>query len=142
MNILEMKEEYLNCIANNLSEYDEFWNEKILQDEFKNENSEYFVLIEEGEIIGFGGLWFNFDEAHVMNIAIKRDKRKKGFGTILLKFLIKIAKERNKGCITLEVREGNLAAINLYRKMDFNEMGRRKRYYNGQFDAIIMTKIF
>ena len=136
-----MEKEHLLKIANDLTSFDEFWNENILFDEFNNENSKYFVIIDEEDALGFAGLWFNIDEAHVMNIAVKNKFRRNSFGTKLLEFLICVAKEENKKCITLEVREDNIPAINLYKKMDFIEVGRRKRYYDNKFDAIIMTKI-
>ena len=47
-----------------------------------------------------------------------------------------------KNCITLEVRENNFAATRLYEKLDFQVVGRRKKYYENKFDAIIMTKYF
>lgn len=141
MDILKMNEEHLNYLKSNLNDFDEFWNVQILEDEFENENSEYFVLISGEKIVGFAGLWFNLDEAHIMNIAIRNKERKKGLGTILLEFLVNEARKKEKECITLEVREDNLAAIMLYKKMNFRELGRRKKYY-GQFDAIIMTKFF
>lgn len=132
----------LKKISDELSEYDDFWNKKILEDEFYNENSEYFVIFDNQEIRGFGGLWFNIDEAHIMNIAIKKQFRRKHYGYELLKFLIDFAKEEKKSCITLEVREDNEPAINLYRKLNFEEVGRRKKYYDNSYDAVIMTKNF
>lgn len=142
MNIVEMKKEHLDVLIAELKEYDEFWNEKILIDEFQNENSEYFVLIDREKIIGFAGLWFNIDEAHIMNIAVKKEYRKNGFGTKLLEFLIVKAKEKNKICITLEVRDDNIPAILLYEKFNFEKIGTRKKYYNAENDALIMTKTF
>ena len=142
MNIVEMKKEHLDVLIAELKEYDEFWNEKILIDEFQNENSEYFVLIDDGKILGFAGLWFNIDEAHIMNIAVKKEYRKNGFGTKLLEFLIVKAKEKNKICITLEVRDDNIPAILLYEKFNFEKNGIRKKYYNSENDAVIMTKTF
>ena len=142
MNIVEMKKEHLDVLIAELKEYDEFWNEKILIDEFQKENSEYFVLIDDGKILGFAGLWFNIDEAHIMNIAVKKEYRKNGFGTKLLEFLIVKAKEKNKICITLEVRDDNIPAILLYEKFNFEKIGTRKKYYNAENDALIMTKTF
>ncbi len=142
MNIVEMKKEHLDVLIAELKEYDEFWNEKILIDEFQNENSEYFVLIDREKIIGFAGLWFNIDEAHIMNIAVKKEYRKNGFGTKLLEFLIVKAKEKNKICITLEVSDNNFSAILLYEKFNFEKIGTRKKYYNAENDALIMTKTF
>ena len=137
-----MNDEYLKRIATDLKEYDHFWNEKILKDEFENPNSKYFVICDSDEIFGFAGLWFNIDEAHIMNIAVRKDFRKNGIGSELLSFLIDEAKSKGKMCITLEVRDNNIPAIKLYKKFNFDILGRRKKYYNNVNDAIIMTKNF
>ena len=63
-----------------------------------------------------------------------------GIGSILLKHLISYAKSLNLKTITLEVNEHNLSAIRLYAKFDFDHIGIRKKYYNGESDAIIMSK--
>lgn len=140
--ILKMQEQHLEILAQDLNEYDDFWNEKILKDEFYNENSEYFVICEDEIVCGFAGLWFNIDEAHIMNIAVRKDFRKNGIGFELLNFLIDEAKSKGKMCITLEVRDNNIPAIKLYKKFNFDILGRRKKYYNNVNDAIIMTKKF
>lgn len=138
-----MNRNHLERICENLINYDEFWTNTVLEDEFNNENSKYFVAIDENdEIIAFGGLWFNIDEAHVMNIAVKKEFRRQHVGTELLEFLVAEAKKENKNCITLEVREDNVPAIELYKKLEFDEIGRRKKYYEKLYDAIIMTKFF
>lgn len=77
-----------------------------------------------------------------MNIAVRKGFRKKGIGSELLNFLIDEAKSKEKMCITLEVRDDNIPAIELYKKFDFEILGRRKKYYNNTSDAIIMTKSF
>ncbi len=140
--ILKMQEQHLEILVQDLNEYDDFWNEKILKDEFYNENSEYFVICEDEIVCGFAGLWFNIDEAHIMNIAVRKDFRKNGIGSELLNFLIDEAKSKKKMCITLEVRDDNIPAIELYKKFNFDILGRRKKYYNNVNDAIIMTKSF
>ena len=60
----------------------------------------------------------------------------------MLNFLIDEAKSKGKMCITLEVRDNNIPAIKLYKKFNFDILGRRKKYYNNVNDAIIMTKNF
>ena len=140
--IVDMNDEYLKRIATDLKEYDHFWNEKILKDEFENPNSKYFVICDSDEIFGFAGLWFNIDEAHIMNIAVREKYRKMGIGSELLEYMIGVAKSFDKNCITLEVREDNAPAIGLYEKFDFSVDGRRTRYYHNLVDAIIMTKFF
>ncbi len=123
------------------TEFDEFWTPSILKSEIENENSKYIVAIEE-EIVGFAGIWISPDDAQITNIVTKKISRKNGIGSLLLDKLIEMAKEMKRDNISLEVNENNIAAINLYKKYGFKELGIRKKYYNGKDNAIIMTKYF
>ena len=142
MKIEKIDENILKIISKELAKYDKFWNMNILKEEVNNSNSQYYAVLKDDEILAFGGLWFNIDEAHVMNIAVREDNRQKGLGTKLLQFLIELAKKKEKKCITLEVREDNKPAIKLYEKLNFEVVGKRRRYYDNSVDAIIMTKSF
>ena len=77
-----------------------------------------------------------------MNIVVKKDFRNNGIGSLLLDYLISYSKSINLKTITLEVNEINIPAIKLYEKFDFEKLGIRKKYYNGENDAIIMSKNF
>lgn len=122
-------------------EFDEFWTSSILKSELESDLSKYVVAKENGKIVGFAGVIILPDDVEITNIVTKKSERKKGIGKILLDKLIKMAFELKKD-ISLEVNEENFAAINLYKKSGFEEVGRRKKYYNGINDAIIMTKKF
>ena len=91
-------------------------------------------------VVGFAGMWMFVDEAHVSTIASHVNWRGYGIGELLLLTLLREAQRRNAIFATLEVRVTNVVAQNLYKKYDFVEVGRRKRYYrdNGE-DALIMT---
>lgn len=125
----------------NLDDFDDFWNMNILRSELSNENSYYIIAKSEKDILGFAGLNFILDEAHIANIVVKKDKRRLKIGSKLLEALIKKA-STTSSLITLEVNEKNIPAISLYKKYGFETLGFRKKYYNNQFDAYIMTKYF
>lgn len=127
-------------IANNLtSDFDEFWNSSILESEIKNPFSQYIIAKINKEIVGFAGVIDTVDQLEITNIVVRKDFRKKGIGNELLAELIKLAKENDKEKITLEVNNTNLAAIKLYEKNGFKNVGFRKKYYNNTYDANIMT---
>ncbi len=127
-------------IANNLtSDFDEFWNSSILESEIKNPFSQYIIAKINREIVGFAGVIDTVDQLEITNIVVRKDFRKKGIGNELLTELIKLAKENGKEKITLEVNNTNLAAIKLYEKNGFKNVGFRKKYYNNTYDANIMT---
>ena len=87
-----------------------------------------------------GGFKVIFDEADIMNIAVRVDKRMFGIGSMLLERLLEIAKLSNCTSITLEVNENNFPAICLYEKYQFERIGLRKKYYNNTDNAILMKK--
>lgn len=92
------------------------------------------------EIIGFGGLWMQYDTAHISTLAVRPDCRRRGVAEQLLLRLIDWSVEQGAVELTLEVRESNLAAQALYAKFGFDVVGHRKRYYaNNDEDALIMT---
>ena len=94
----------------------------------------------DSSLIGYGGYWMAFDEAHVATIAVCQAWRGRGLGEMLLLALMERALKRQAHFVTLEVRVSNVVAQNLYLKCGFEIVGRRKRYYsdNGE-DAFIMT---
>lgn len=138
--IEKMTKEHLEQIKDILQEqFDEFWNSNVLNNELNNPLSEYIVAICEEEVVGYAGLWQSIDEGHITNIVTKKDKRGNNIGAQMLEQIIILAKKKNLKNVTLEVNEHNEIAIKLYKKYNFIEVGKRKKYYNNIDDAIIMT---
>lgn len=142
MNIVieKMTESHLEKIKDIISkQFDEFWTASVLEKELQNNLSSYIVAVCNGNVVGYAGIWVPIDEAHITNIVVKKDERGKHIGTQLLEELINMAQKQRLKCITLEVNVNNKNAIQLYKKHNFEEVGRRKKYYNNTDDAIIMT---
>ena len=80
------------------------------------------------------------DEGYIANVAVDAAFRRQGVATALLRTLLEDAQIHRLSFVTLEVREGNLAAVSFYRKLGFQEVGRRKGFYTApQEDAVLMT---
>ena len=91
-------------------------------------------------IIGFAGFWTMADEAHLINIAVRNEYRHRGIGELLLIATIELAIEINARLVNLEVRASNTAALNLYHKYGFTQVGLRRGYYtDDREDAALMT---
>ena len=141
--IFSMTVNDLEIIKDELQEkFDKFWTYGIVKSEIVNINSKYIVAKYKEEIVGFAGITIILDESNIMNIVVKKEKRMKGIGKLLLQKLIEISQELSTRFITLEVNINNKPAINLYKKFGFKEVGIRKKYYNSIDDALIMTKEF
>ena len=96
---------------------------------------------ESGRVLGYVGMMYVLDEGYISNVAVSPECRRLGIADKLIESLIKRANERNLSFVTLEVRESNLPAIELYRKFGFSDVGMRKNYYNKPTEnAILMTK--
>lgn len=91
-----------------------------------------------GRIVGYAGLWFNADEAHVTNVAVQPEEHRTGVATMLLLALADAAIERGAVAWTLEVRVSSEGAQELYRRFGFTPAGIRARYYENTEDAIVM----
>ena len=81
------------------------------------------------------------DEVNIMNIVVRKNKRKLGIGSLLLNEIIRFSKIHSAASITLEVNEKNIPAIKLYEKYGFKQVGLRKKYYNNEDNAILMDLV-
>ena len=109
--------------------------------EIDNINAILKVALFNLDIVGYVCIRTILDVTHVLDIAVKHDVRRMGIAKMLLSAALqelRTAKPEIKN-ITLEVRESNIAAIKLYEKFGFDEIGRRRDYYKKPTeDAIIM----
>lgn len=116
------------------------WPKKFFYDDLNNDVSKYFVLIDEERIIGYFGLWFMFENADLVNIAIDKDHQGQGLGEKLLRHAICVCINKEVEFLHLEVRPNNLKAKSLYEKFGFEPVRVRRNYYSDGQDCIDMVK--
>jgi len=86
------------------------------------------------------------DELHLLNITISPKLRKLGIGSRMMAAIEGVAAQQNIPRIILEVRPSNIAAVTLYQKLGYEQIGIRKNYYPAdpqlgiREDAIVMAK--
>ena len=114
------------------------WGLNALKKEIENKNAFYAVIKKDDKVLGYGGIWFSIGTSDITNIAVLKEERRKGYGSIILNELIKKAIENKCYEINLEVNENNEGAILLYEKNGFLKVGLRKKYYNNKDNAILM----
>jgi ribosomal-protein-alanine N-acetyltransferase len=94
-----------------------------------------------GQIIGYGVMSLGAGEAHILNLCIREEFRIVGFGRRLLEHMLERAAASGISEAFLEVRPSNLAAIRLYQRLGFEQIGIRRGYYqapDGREDAIVL----
>ncbi len=117
------------------------WSKVSYEKELENKLAYYQCAEESGIILGYMGMWRILNECHITNVAVLPQYREKGVATNLINKMIEICKCSEITQMTLEVRESNIPAINLYKKFGFLVAGKRPRYYQAPTeDAIIMWK--
>ena len=87
------------------------------------------VLEHAGQTQGYAIMSLAAVEAHLLNLCVAERLRRRGFGRRLLQHLLGQAQSAGAQQIYLEVRPTNHAALRLYRKAGFVELGIRQNYY-------------
>ena len=82
------------------------------------------------------------DEAEVLTLAVAPSARRQGIATALLERRRRRVRARGGSAMFLEVAIGNAAALALYRREGFAEVGRRRRYYADSSDALVLRMNF
>jgi ribosomal-protein-alanine N-acetyltransferase len=123
------------------SSYPRPWTMTVFHDELDQVGAghRHYIVAKLGRtVVGYAGLMFVVDEAHVTNVVVHPDRRRGGLATRLLLELADVAIRR--GCVawTLEVRASSTGAQALYRSFGFVPAGMRARYYENTEDAIVM----
>ena len=122
------------------------WPEQIFLDCLK---VGYHTLVSERveRITGFAIFSSAAGESHILNLCVDPDSRRSGYAEALLSQAIATVIVAGAGVMFLEVRLSNSAAISLYEKMGFAEVGRRANYYkvrgsatDDHEDALVMAK--
>jgi ribosomal-protein-alanine N-acetyltransferase len=91
-------------------------------------------------VVGMAVVWMIIDEAHIATIAVHPDYRGISLGKHLLAETLRHCIQRGATLATLEVRDGNQVAQEMYKKFGFRVVGRRPHYYaDRNEDAILMT---
>ena len=117
------------------------WDIRSFEYELEHKDTILKVAVLNNQIIGYVCVRTILDVTHILNLAVLPEFRRRGIGSMLLRDALNELKRLKPdiNLITLEVRESNTAAIELYEKFGFKVMGKRISYYDKPHEnAIIM----
>lgn len=119
------------------------WSADMLAQELYTDSASYILAVaEDGTALGYAGLTVVLDEGSIDKVAVKGKYRRMGVADALVDAFVRFGRA-HLAFLTLEVRASNQAAIALYLKHGFTQVGRRKNYYAAEHeDAILMTLEF
>ena len=120
------------------------WNEQMLAEELDNPTASFIVAVgDNGQVLGYAGISVIAGEGYIDNVAVREEYRRQGIAQALLDVFLRFGKAHQLAFLTLEVRASNAPAKQLYLKHGFEQVGRRKDYYDApKEDSIIMPKYF
>lgn len=102
-----------------------------------------WIMERDGKVAGYSVVMIAAGEAHLLNLSIALPLQRRGLGSELLRFVVKLARDYSAQTIYLEVRESNVAGRGLYARHGFAEIGVRRAYYPAgavREDAVTMEK--
>ena len=105
------------------------WSQQALADTLGQKGALFVLAEREGTVVGYAGCQCVLDEGYITNIAVVPSARRQGIARQMLQTLLEQVEKEGLSFVTLEVRQSNRAAIQLYRKLGFEPVGVRKRYY-------------
>lgn len=114
------------------------WSKQDLLREVYNEKALNLVTLSGDRVVAYVNIWYVFDEADIINIAVHQEARSQGIARQLLNEALRQLKERGVREVYLEVRVSNTAAQALYRGFGFKVEGIRRKYYANGEDAYNM----
>jgi ribosomal-protein-alanine N-acetyltransferase len=137
----ENQDAFLNGILEieNLS-FPSPWSSGTFRQEIENPISNLRALITDGSLAGYICFWMFDTEIQLINIAVHPQQRGKGCANRLLAEMVETGVSKAMHQIWLEVRVSNHTAQQLYHRLGFEVVGRRRGYYTDtKEDAMVMT---
>lgn len=121
--------------------FSEPWSKAMILEALEGTLDTLWLLEEEARAVGYCCLRSIAGEGEILRIAVLPEKRGLGYGKKLMDRMVGFASSSGMGAVTLEVRESNLPAINLYKTYGFVEEAVRKDYYrNPREHALLMWR--
>ena len=116
------------------------WSKKQWANEFKKEGIKVFGISLSNFVIGICVFHVVLDEAQINFFVVNQKYRKNGFGSYLMKYLIKQCEQLKIKKLFLEVSHTNSTAEKFYSRFDFSTVGIRRNYYKDGSDALLKEK--
>ncbi len=116
------------------------WPRVFFENDLQRSNTIAFVASNDTRVIGYALANWAGPELHITNIAVRKDYQRQGIARNLMTKIEETGKNRGCRYAYLEVRINNEAAINLYKKIGYKILYRRKNYYIDGTDAYVMGK--
>jgi ribosomal-protein-alanine N-acetyltransferase len=121
------------------------WSDSTFRGEIQNTSVSFPLVVVRrpgDEVVAYIIFWQIRDDVQVNNVAVHPNYRGLGLGETMMRYAIARVRVAGATFMTLEVRQSNIPAMTLYRKLGFEVMGMRKNYYTKpDEDACVMALV-
>src|SRR5437867_757733 len=141
LEILRMRRRHLRGVmAIEHQVYPRPWSPNLFLSEMNEMRNRTYLVAKLGkDVVGYGGVMADGEEAHITTIAVHPAHHRRKIGTRLMFELIQEALRLGANAVSLEVRVSNVGAQRLYNRFGFRPVGIRKNYYQEtNEDALVM----
>ncbi len=137
MKIEEFKMQDVQEVLKLHADVSDGWGIKGLINDAQNSHTKSFIVRNGSGVIAYIS-YLNIEDAELVFVCVDKNHRRKGVAEFLIKETIKII---NPPLVVLEVRSQNTAAIDLYKKLGFNQIGVRKNFYSFPDDDALVLEL-
>lgn len=116
------------------------WSMSMFEAELGRVGGAFLVGEVNGVLLGHALGRATSDEGEVLEIGVSPELRRQGLGALLMRELHRRLGALGARTCWLEVRADNMAAQALYRRLGYEAVGRRPRYYPDGQDAVLMAR--
>ena len=100
----------------------------------------YFVVESNKRIVGVAGCFIEFNNCKIIHMAVLKDYRGIGLGSLLLEKIEEFAKKNNTNKIWLDTSSTLKKSIEFYKKKGFRLVGELKKHFWGE-DIVLFEKL-
>lgn len=119
------------------------WPSETIKQKINNKEFKYWVYKKNDKLVAYLGVQFINDFIEILGIGVIEEYRKNGIAGELMNELLDFFNKSSYLKIILEVRESNDTAKDLYTKLGFNKISKRKNYYkNEDADIYLKEKVY
>lgn len=112
--------------------------EKMLEMAIRSPMAYYYSYVENNKLLGYISTMFDGEIIEILNFCVDKDYQHKGIGTKLISYALSYLYSKGAKSSILEVRESNINAISLYKKIGYKQISIRKNYYNNVENALVL----
>jgi ribosomal-protein-alanine N-acetyltransferase len=116
------------------------WTERRVARAIASPGTNVVVVRESARVAGFGIMGYNDDDAHLLLLAVRPDRRRAGIASAILGWLEDVARAAGAARIRVEARWDNDAARCFYSEHGYTEKAIQRRWYSGAVDGVLMEK--